>query len=94
MWIKINTKKFWVFRTINPVFYEDRTSGYYRLLVKDHKEDLSGGIVDLEMSKYQYYNVILLDEIGNPVSQLTVHTPESYERLYSMIETQIALEAL
>lgn len=90
MWIKINSRKFWVFRTISPVFYEDR--GYYRLLVKDHKEDLHAGIVDLELP--QYYNVTLLDETGNPVSQLTVHTPESYERLHSMIETQIALEAL
>jgi len=92
MWIKINTRKFWVFRTITPVFYENRTSGYYRLFVKDRKEDLSGSIVDLELS--EYYNITLLDETGNPVSQLTVHTPESYERLYSMIETQIALESL
>lgn len=92
MWIKIYSRKFWVFRTITPVFYEDRTSGYYRLLVKDHKEDLHAGIVDLELP--QYYNVTLLDETGNPVSQLTVHTPESYERLYSMLETQIALESL
>ena len=92
MWIQINTKKFWVFRTITPVFYEDRTAGYYRLLAKDHKEDLSAGIVDLELP--QYYYVTLLDETGNPVSQLTVHTPESYERLHSMIETQIALESL
>lgn len=92
MWIKINSKKFWVFGTINPVFYDNRTSGYYRLLVKDHKEDLSAGVVDLDLP--QYYIVTLMDEAGNPVSCLTVHTPESYERLYSMIETQIALEAL
>ena len=92
MWIKINSKKFWVFRTITPVFYDDRTSGYYRLLVKDHKEDMSGGIVDLEL--LQYYTVTLMDETGNPVSKLKVHTPESFERLYSMIETQMALDAL
>lgn len=96
MWIKVNNKKFWLVRILEPVKYGKQVphSGFCRFVVKDRPEDEYTGVIDLYYDsrdvRYRQYIIRLY----NPDTVFPVYDDATISMAYSAISTRLALEEL
>lgn len=90
MWIKVNNKKFWLIRLLDPVKYNELV-GFCRLIIKDKPEDEYTGVLDLGYGIQNYRYTIRL---YNPDTGFTVYDYDTFSIAYSAISTRLTLEEL
>ena len=94
MWIKLNDRKFWLVRILEPVKYENPHAEYCRLVVRDRPKDEYAGVVDLyyDSNDVRYRQYII--RMYNPDTVFAVYDGATMSMAYSAISTRLALEEL
>ncbi len=94
MWIKLNDRKFWLVRILEPVKYKNPRAEYCRLVVRDTPEDEYPGVIDLyyDSSDVRYRQYII--RLYNPDTVFPVYDDATISMAYSAISTRLALEEL